>query len=173
MKQRKYIMSDGLAFSEEKDMKKLSDMASKGWVLDSFAFMGYRLKKADSKNLTYSIDYQDIDEDGFEDYIETFAAAGWAHICSYHGMHIFAAEPGTSPIYTDRSTLIEKYKRSEKSVRHVTITLVCLTLLTAMLHYITGISKWVPLICFVVALPFILTFVAAIGRIFGKWGKSV
>ncbi|MDI3411344.1 hypothetical protein QKW52_18370 [Bacillus sonorensis] len=45
MKQRKYIMSDGLAFSEEKDMKKLSDMASKGWVLDSFAFMGYRLKK--------------------------------------------------------------------------------------------------------------------------------
>ncbi|MFN2747363.1 MULTISPECIES: DUF2812 domain-containing protein [Bacillus] len=173
MIQKKYIMSEGLAFSEEKDMKKLKYMASKGWLLDSFAFMGYKLKKAKPQNVTYSIDYQDIDDDSFEEYTETFEAGGWTHVCSSHGMHIFAAEPGTAPIYTDRSTLIEKYKRSETSVRHVTIVLICLTLLATILHYITGISKWVPLTCFLVTLPSVLTLAAAKGRVLGIWGKSV
>ncbi|MCY8068388.1 DUF2812 domain-containing protein [Bacillus haynesii] len=173
MKQIKYMMSEGLAFSEEKDMKKLSEMASKGWMLDSFAFMGYKLKKGEPKNVTYSIDYQDIDEDSFEGYIEMFVAAGWEHVCSRHRMHVFAAPPGTSPIYTDRSTLIEKYKRSEKSVRYVTITLICLTFLTTILHYTAALPKWVSLTCFVVTWPFVLTYAAVIGRVFGKWGKSV
>ncbi|MDP4524449.1 DUF2812 domain-containing protein [Bacillus halotolerans] len=61
MKQKKYMMSEGLAFSEEKDMKKLSDMASKGWLLDSFAVMGYNLRKAEPRNVTYSLDYRAVD----------------------------------------------------------------------------------------------------------------
>lgn len=55
------MMSEGLAFSEEKDMKKLSDMASKGWLLDSFAVMGYKLRKAEPRNVTYSLDYRAVD----------------------------------------------------------------------------------------------------------------
>ncbi len=31
----KYVMIGGLAFSEEKDMKKLGNYASEGWLLDS------------------------------------------------------------------------------------------------------------------------------------------
>ncbi|ARW08869.1 hypothetical protein S101359_03891 [Bacillus atrophaeus] len=117
MKQKKYMMSEGLAFSEEKDMKKLSDRASKGWVLDSFAFMGYKLKKAAPRNLIYSIDYHDVGEESLAEYTEMFEAAGWERVCSSQGMHIFSAEPGTSPIYSDQSTMREKYKRSEKDVR--------------------------------------------------------
>ena len=37
MKTKKYVMSDGLAFSEEKDMEKLSALATEGWILDKFA----------------------------------------------------------------------------------------------------------------------------------------
>ncbi|XYN84574.1 DUF2812 domain-containing protein [Bacillus subtilis subsp. subtilis] len=29
-------------------------MASKGWVLDSFAFMGYKLRKTEPRKLIYS-----------------------------------------------------------------------------------------------------------------------
>ncbi len=80
MKQKKYMMSEGLAFSEEKDMKKLSDMASKGWVLDSFAFMGYKLRKAEPQNLIYSIDYHDVGEESLAEYTEMFEAAGWERV---------------------------------------------------------------------------------------------
>ena len=34
MTRKKYVTSDGLAFSEEKDMKKLSELAKEGWILD-------------------------------------------------------------------------------------------------------------------------------------------
>ncbi|MCY7961628.1 DUF2812 domain-containing protein [Bacillus inaquosorum] len=171
MKQNKYMMSEGLAFSEEKDMKRLSDMASKGWLLDSFAFMGYKLKKAEPRKLIYSIDYHDVES--LEEYTEMFEAAGWEHVCSSHGMHIFSAEPGTSPIYSDQSTMREKYKRSEKAVRNVACTLSFLTLLSITLHYVTGLSNWVPLAFLIVTFPFLVTYAAAKSRTLGKWGKSV
>ncbi|WIG46833.1 DUF2812 domain-containing protein [Bacillus halotolerans] len=173
MKQKKYMMSDGLAFSEEKDMKKLSDMASKGWVLDSFAVMGYKLRKAEPRKLIYSIDYHDVGEESLAEYTEMFEAAGWERVCSSQGMHIFSAEPGTSPIYSDQSTLREKYKRSEKDVRIVTCTLSFLTLLSITLHYVTGLSNWVPLFFLIVTIPFLVTYAATKARTLGKWGKSV
>ncbi|MFT4398762.1 DUF2812 domain-containing protein [Bacillus sp. SW14] len=173
MKQKKYMMSEGLAFSEEKDMKRLSDMASKGWVLDSFAFMGYKLRKAEPRKLIYSIDYHDVGEESLAEYTEMFEAAGWERVCSSQGMHIFSAEPGTSPIYSDQSTMKEKYKRSEKAVRNVTCTLSFLTLLSITLHYVTGLSNWVPLAFLIVTFPFLVTYAAAKSRTLGKWGKSV
>ncbi|MCY9111312.1 DUF2812 domain-containing protein [Bacillus atrophaeus] len=127
MKQKKYMMSEGLAFSEEKDMKKLSDMASKGWVLDSFAFMGYKLKKAAPRNVTYSIDYRAVAEDSMDEYLEIFENAGWEHVCSEYTTHIFAAAPGTKPIYSDSSTKIDKYKQSEYTLRYITLFMFFLT----------------------------------------------
>ncbi|MDR4433573.1 DUF2812 domain-containing protein [Bacillus tequilensis] len=173
MKQKKYIMSEGLAFSEEKDMKRLSDLTRKGWVLESFAFMGYTLRKAEPRKLIYSIDYHDVGEESFAEYIEIFEAAGWEHVCSSQGMHIFSADPGTSPIYSDQFTMSEKYKRSEKDIRNVTCTLSFLTLLSFTLHYVTGLSNWVPLVFLIVTFPFLMTYAATKARTLGKWGKSV
>lgn len=76
MKQKKFMMSEGLYFSEEKDMKRLSDMVSKGWVLDSFAFMGYKLRKAEPRKLIYSIDYHDVGEESLAEYNEMFEVPG-------------------------------------------------------------------------------------------------
>lgn len=120
-------MSEGLAFSEEKDMKRLSDMACKGWVLDSFAFMGYKLRKAEPQNLIYSLDYRAVNDDSMDEYLDIFENAGWEHVCSEYTTHIFAAAPGTKPIYSDRSTLIDKYKQSEYTLRYITLFMLCLT----------------------------------------------
>src|SRR5699024_1009621 len=79
MKQKKYVSSGGLAFSEEKDMKKLSKYAKKGWILEGFAPFGYRLQKGEPATIQYSLDYQ-MDAD--EDYFAYFEAAGWSHVCS-------------------------------------------------------------------------------------------
>ncbi len=112
MGQTKYVMSGGLAFDEEKDMKKLEQLAREGWIFDRFAFMGYRLRKAEAKDIQYSLDYR---KDADLDYFAYFKEAGWKHEGTAENyIHIFSAPPGTAPIYTDSDSLVEKYS-SEKS----------------------------------------------------------
>ncbi|MFD1852244.1 hypothetical protein [Oceanobacillus bengalensis] len=45
MRQTQYIMSGGLAFSEDKDMEKLRRYSLDGWHVSDFKFMGYTLEK--------------------------------------------------------------------------------------------------------------------------------
>lgn len=112
MGKTKYMMSGGLAFDEEKDMKKLEQLASEGWIFDRFAFMGYRLRKAEGQELQYSLDYR---KDADSDYFAYFKEAGWKHEGSAENyIHIFSAPSGTAPIYTDSDSLVEKYT-NEKS----------------------------------------------------------
>ncbi|MEK4027860.1 DUF2812 domain-containing protein [Pseudobacillus sp. FSL P4-0506] len=105
-KDKRYISSGGLAFSEGKDMKKLSKLAKKGWILQSFAPLGYTLRKSNPRHLIYSLDYQDVPKAEMEGYYAIFRAGGWKPVCSAGGMHIFSAVPGMRPIYTGRSTIV-------------------------------------------------------------------
>ncbi|KAB7706729.1 DUF2812 domain-containing protein [Bacillus aerolatus] len=123
------MASDGLAFGEEKDMKKLSKMEEKGWVLQSFAPLGYKLRKSNPRHLIYSLDYQHVPKEELEDYYDIFKAGGWQPVCSESGMHIFSAAPGTKPIYTDRSTVVEEYKRAKRVTAQVALFLFVLTTL--------------------------------------------
>ena len=103
----KYIVSKGLSFAEYEEMQMLSEYASKGWKLEKFAFMGYKLKRAKPEKLQYSLDYR-INPD--EEYFSYFNEAGWNKVCSIGNiMHIFSALEGTKKIYTDNDTEIEKY----------------------------------------------------------------
>lgn len=122
-------MSDGLAFAEEKEMKKLTELAENGWFLDSFAFLGYTLRKDTPQKIIYSVDYQDIANDRKE-YMDMFRAAGWEHVCSAADIHIFSAPAGTKPIYTDQHTKIEKYERGKKGSGILGIVLILLTVMT-------------------------------------------
>lgn len=94
MSQTKFIMSSGLAFSEEKDMDRLRRQSLKGWHVDSFQFMGYSLKKGESKDYIYSLDYRTLASAEENEYFEFFSSAGWSHVASvnialkmYHPCH--------------------------------------------------------------------------------------
>ena len=111
MGQTKYMMSGGLAFDEEKDMEKLERLAREGWIFDRFAFMGYRLRKAEGQEIQYSLDYR---KDADPDYFAYFKEAGWKHEGSAENyIHIFSAPSGTAPIYTDSDSLVEKYSNEK------------------------------------------------------------
>jgi hypothetical protein len=114
MKTVKYIYNGGLAFSEEKDMQRLRKYAKEGWLLESPAWMGfgYKLRKDKPSDLIYNLDYR-IDAD--EEYFTYFEEAGWKLVCSFGDqIHIFSAPAGTKPIYSDSSSLVDKYEQ-EKS----------------------------------------------------------
>lgn len=141
MKNTKYISSGGLAFSEKKDMKRLSKYASKGWLLESFAPFGYKLRKGEPQNLVYSVDFQ-MNAD--EEYYLLFEDAGWTYVCSAgDGFHIFRATPGTAPIYTDTGTLIDKYEREKKTVGKLALPLL-IALIVFVLFRVTSVVGWLP-----------------------------
>lgn len=112
MREKKFVFNNGLAFSEEKEMKKLAQYAKEGWILESFTGLGYKLRKGEPRNNVYSLDYQKV---GDGEYFSYFEEAGWTHVCSVeNNIHIFCAPVGTKPIYTDKETTIEKYEREKE-----------------------------------------------------------
>lgn len=129
MRQTKYIMSGGLAFSEEKDMEKLRRYSQKGWHVRHFSFMGYTLEKGESSDYIYSVDYRSLKEDEKEEYIDFFSSSGWSHVDSEANIHLFRALPRTKPIYTDRDTSVEKYSNLNYSMKNVTVPLFFVTAL--------------------------------------------
>ncbi|MEH6888609.1 DUF2812 domain-containing protein [Bacillus sp. JJ864] len=141
MKKTKYISSGGVAFGEEKEMKKLGEYAKKGWILEGFAPLGYKLRKDEPKNIQYSLDYQNGAD---EEYFMYFEEAGWSHVCSSaNAIHIFCAPVGTKPIYSDKTTIIEKYEREKKLMGKVALPLLITTVILCLLSILSSYN-WIP-----------------------------
>ncbi|MFP7478238.1 DUF2812 domain-containing protein [Terribacillus saccharophilus] len=130
MRQKKYVSSGGLAFSEKKDMQKLSKQAAKGWHLQDFAFMGYRLVRGEPKQVQYMIDYRTLDGTEEQEYLEMFEHVGWTLVCSSYGMYIFEAPIDAAPIYTDADTKQDKLKRASSFIPKMALITTIMTLVS-------------------------------------------
>ena len=133
MSKKKYVMSGGLAFSENQDMEKLRKLSQKGWHVKKFSFLGYTLEQGKQEDYIYSIDYRTLTSDE-EEYFELFNSAGWSHIDSQANIHLFKATPDTKPLYTDRETTVEKYRSSAKPLQLATVFLIPATIIAWFLH---------------------------------------
>lgn len=138
MTKTKYIMSDGLAFSEDKDMEKLRKFSLKGWHVKGFKFMGYTLEKGESIDYIYSVDYRPLRADEEDEYFDLLSSAGWSHIASDADIHLFRATPGTNPIYSDRDTSVEKYTNLSKPMTRIAIPFILLTAIVWIIALFSG-----------------------------------
>ncbi|QAA32148.1 DUF2812 domain-containing protein [Clostridium manihotivorum] len=155
----KYVLSGGLAFSEEEDMEKFKKYASEGWLIDGFALgIFYKFKKAEPQELSYCLDYQ---ADADEEYFSLFEEAGWKKACSAGNMHIFSAKPGTKPIYTDYNTETDKYEsmriRTKRGSIYSSIAGILLIILMIFSVIISKYLFW-PLFVLVIIDLFIFVF---------------
>lgn len=116
----KYVMISGFAFSEESDMEKLRNYAREGWILeDIVAGLFYKLKRDEPKDIVYSLDYQ---SEANEEYFNLFIESGWKPVISVgNEMHIFSAQAGSNPIYSDCQSEIEKYIRMKRQAEKGTL----------------------------------------------------
>lgn len=116
----KYVIIRGLAFSEEGDMEKLKNYASQGWILeDIVGGFFYKLRKDKPQNIVYNLDYQ---TETNEEYFTIFKEAGWELVVSVENyMHIFSAQAGTKPIYSDCESEIDKYTSIRNRTRKGTL----------------------------------------------------
>ncbi|WHT48606.1 DUF2812 domain-containing protein [Sporosarcina thermotolerans] len=100
-----------------------------------------------------------------DEYFEMFAYAGWTHVCSDYNMHIFKANKGTTPIYSDTESSKEKIVRSAIPVQTIVIYSVAVTFalwLTKTFTYgiVHTISTWAFALSFAITIPSIMTLVA-------------
>ena len=119
-----YKLGNGLAFSENKDMKLCEEMAAEGYVLTTVNNLGfYKFERAEPEDCVYSVDYTDLTPcaEGFGEYIELFETGGWKHVFSCDGTHWFKAPRGTTPIYTDSASLSEKHAKMRRFSLHVVL----------------------------------------------------
>ena len=155
----KYVMIDGLAFSEESDMEKLKDYASQGWILDDIVGgFFYKLRKDEPQNIVYNLDYQtDINEE----YFAIFKEAGWKLVVSVDNyMHIFSAQAGTEPIYSDCESKIDKYSSIRNQTKKGTIYSLIVGIILMILSSISLITiKPMFLIIFALLMIDIIVFV--------------
>lgn len=171
MRQTKYIMSGGLAFSESKDMEKLRRFSLKGWHVSNFSCMGYTLKKGGKSDYIYSVDYRSLKEDEEEEYFDFFSSSGWSHITSEGNIHLFRAQPNTKPIYSDRDTSVEKYENLAQSINCFAIPFFFITVLAwAGTIISSGTLQFIMLviaaILTVIAIPTAMTLIATYNN---KW----
>lgn len=124
----KYVMINGLAFSEESDMEKLKNYASQGWILENIVGgFFYKLRKDKPQNIVYNLDYQ---TETNEEYFTIFKEAGWKLVVSIENyMHIFSAQAGTKPIYSDCESEIDKYTSIRNRTRKGTLYSLILAIL--------------------------------------------
>ncbi len=171
MGKTKYMMSNGLAFEEAKDLKKLRKMSLQGWNLKRFRFAGYELEKGEIEDVIYSIDYREFNPDDETEYFELFTMSGWRHVCSDHWMHIFKAQPGTMPIYSDRESSIDKITRQGKYVfLSLPVCLAISVILGLMMQFTSGSIQtglyWMFVASLVITIPAIITSLAVL---YHKW----
>lgn len=165
MGKTKYMMSEGLAFAEEKDLQRLRKKSLQGWHLKRWRFMGYELEQGEKEDVIYSIDYRDIDPNEEAEYFELFTMSGWMHVCSNHGMHIFKAKPGTMPIYSDLESSFDKLTRQGKPVFLVMPVCLAITVMLGLLAQFTSgsvqtVLNWGFVASIVITIPAIMTSLA-------------
>lgn len=171
MAKKRYMSSNGLAFSEQKDLDTLRNMAAKGWLLKRFAFLGYQLEQGTPEDVIFSIDYRDLTEEDSAEYFEIFETAGWSHVCSESGMHLFKATPGTKPIYSDKESSVDKVSRQGKYIVRLLVFCILFMAITYMFSQVaTGVTQDIFLFLFIVSivitLPMVMTTAAVLYHYF-------
>jgi hypothetical protein len=163
MKSKKYLASNGIAFSEEKDLELLRKYAAKGWMVKRYKMLGYELERQNPEDVIFSIDIRKVNDGEKEEYIEMFKMAGWTHVATNYYTHLFKALPGTKPIYTDIQSKKGKYIRMRQplnfivliSFLSVIISFLAVCASSGTIQIIFGIVGYLSLI---VALPMLMTW---------------
>lgn len=110
MAKRKFVMSNGLLFSDKEDMEILHKYALQGWIFEKYILGMYVLYKREPQDIIFSYDQNKVSKNDFEDYKNYFLASGWDYILSVQDIHFFKALPGTVAIHSDTKLFNDSFK---------------------------------------------------------------
>ncbi len=141
MAKYKYRMGNGLAISPEKDMQMFAEMSAKGWHLKENLGLWFRFAKGEPHRYIYALN---MDEDTDETMYETYAQCGWTAVIKDKGLHIFRAEEGTPPIFSDAESKCEVLEKERRKFGICAIVWGIITVILLIVTVMTG--SWIPMI---------------------------
>lgn len=109
----KFVIVTALAFSDQQDLKRLSEFASKGLMVKNYRIplLSYQLFPQEKQEVDFLIDYQ---QSATEEYFESYVQNGWENVFTHEDLHFFKAAKGTMPFYSDTEGKFQRYKKESK-----------------------------------------------------------
>lgn len=113
MEKKKTMNLTSLAKSEERDLRRLSEFAIKGWHLEKIKvpFFSYQLNYELALISDYMIDFNDQIT---QEYFDNYKNKGWTYVCSNGHLHYFRATKNTPKFYTDEIAKANVYLAKSK-----------------------------------------------------------
>ena len=121
-------------FQYEEEAQYLREMHAKGWEFEDLAFVRFRFRKCEPRDMVYQLDYNQEGLAHREEYIKMFEDCGWEHAGDYLGYSYFrkpAEEMGEGEegIFCDDESRMEMMRRIVKGrMRPMLILLLCVVL---------------------------------------------
>src|SRR5690606_2464480 len=96
-----------------------------------------------------------------------FEKAGWSHVCSEAGTHMFKAAPGTKPIYSDKESSVDKVSRQGKYIVPLLLFCLIISVVTYTISHVTegviqSIFHFLFIASIVITLPALFTAAAVV-----------
>jgi Protein of unknown function (DUF2812) len=142
----------------EKEQEYFEEMSSKGFHFENYKFPFYKFKEGEPQHYQYQIDFQNLDSENKESYLQLFKDDGWEFVMEYGGVYgtwfYFRkpkSEEQTPLIFTDTDSKIELYGKIRKNWAFYFIILFLLTMLPNFLMGNTFVSIFTNVIWIIVA----------------------
>lgn len=153
----------------DKEEKWLEEMSKKGWHIKKHSFLKYEFAEGTPEEYIYCIDYKIRGKDNYG-YIELFKELNWEFVSQCMDWYYFRTKNkgNKTPIYSDNSSKLEKYKQMF-SVNIGLFAVLAFILLVYILDYAPSISKQEELITRKILLGFglVLSIISVV--LYGTW----
>ncbi|UNL86079.1 DUF2812 domain-containing protein [Priestia koreensis] len=113
MKKEKSCFRIFFAWQDEKEEQWLNSMVQKGWYFKGYRRGRYYFEQGEPADVIYKLDYKSTSNKDMEEYKTIFKEAGWEHVDSFLGWHVFKGKAGerfSETLYSDRESNAQKYK---------------------------------------------------------------
>ena len=170
-KDKKTMINEGWAISQEKMLKKLSNYAKEGWILDKMTMLKFHMLKGEPQELYYGMDFQETLEDEKE-YLRLFEEDGWEFICGDEGFRVVATKDKHKKLHTDRTLL--KETRDKEKKRALIMLLVSFTMVILSLVTLNFLGKYiiVKVLSFLIGVLFGGVFGMSIVLVYGYYFRE-
>ena len=101
-------------WQEGREEQWLKTMSANGWHLCWVGFLTYQFEKGEPRDYEYSLDFRFEARCDMQEYLGLIEDSGWTHLGNMSGWQYFridADKAAAAPIYSDKESLIGKYKR--------------------------------------------------------------
>lgn len=116
IRNKKYLLSKGVAFYPEKEMETLKQQAQEGWHFQKLNIFGFLVfEKSVTEEKKFSVDFYYGTKEEINEYLTIYSEAGWECISNFKEKYFyFKANPETPAIYSEAESYSTRIKAEWK-----------------------------------------------------------